>query len=212
MWLRLDAATPRHPKTADLAIALEVSVPHATGLLACLWTWAVEFATDGDLSRYPVEYLENTVLHGTTGAVRAMGEAGFIDVDGGRMVLHDWGDYQGKLIDSQQRGKAANRERQARYRDRQRLQIADNGVVTALGDGEVTPLRNERNGTNGTNVTDDLPVVPLGDRFANPGIIDQPQVAKWQARYSKVDLAAEFEKMASFLSENPKRTYKSRIR
>jgi hypothetical protein len=55
-------------------------------------------------------------------------------------------------------------------------------------------------------------VVPSGDRFTNPGTIDQPQVAKWQARYSKVDLEAEFEKMDSFLSENPKRTYKSRIR
>jgi hypothetical protein len=43
--------TPRHPKTKALARALKIPVPHAAGLLACLWDYVSDFYPDGGIGR-----------------------------------------------------------------------------------------------------------------------------------------------------------------
>ena len=47
--VRVYVDLPDHPKARALAARLEVALPHACGLLVCLWTWARTHARTGEL-------------------------------------------------------------------------------------------------------------------------------------------------------------------
>ena len=104
-----------HPKTRKLSRELGIPVPTVIGHLHCLWWWAMDYAQDGDLSRY--EVIDVAIGAGWDGDhwefVTALEEAGFLDEDGnGNRSIHDWEDYAGKLLDR----KRANAERMRKVR------------------------------------------------------------------------------------------------
>jgi hypothetical protein len=118
-WLESHQELARHPKVRRLAKALGVSVPTAVGHLHLLWWWALDFAADGDVSRYePDELAEAALWEGDPRQfIGALETAGFLDPDSHDGAhLHDWHDYGGKVIAQRQ----ANARRQAEWRDRQR--------------------------------------------------------------------------------------------
>lgn len=135
-WIESHQELGRHPKTRKLARALDISRPCAVGHLHYLWWWALDFAQDGDLSRYDAEVLAEAALwDGDPGAfVSALLEAGFLDPDS---QLHDWHDYAGKILDQRR----ANADKQRRWRERQHQEQtgpeARNGHITVT-----SPLRN----------------------------------------------------------------------
>src|SRR5450756_2179828 len=51
-WIKSHQSLRTHPKTRKLARRLDVRVPEAIGTLHCLWWWAVDYAEDGDLSKF----------------------------------------------------------------------------------------------------------------------------------------------------------------
>lgn len=140
MWIRVEDTLPAHRKVKKLARLLKTSQPAAVGHIVSLWLWCAVNASDGDLSGMDEEDIaEAAGWTKKAGAfVEAVRAAGFLDED---WHLHDWEDYAGKMIEAQQKNRKASRERQARYRERQRAKKSD-GVVTEetpLGDGKVTP-------------------------------------------------------------------------
>lgn len=110
-WIESHTTLARHPKTLRLARALGVDVPTAIGHLHLLWWWAIEYAQDGDLSRFGADELADACLWERPPDVlwTSVQGAGFVDADG---VLHDWQVYAGKLID--RRKADAQRKREAR--------------------------------------------------------------------------------------------------
>lgn len=104
-WIESHAALREHPKLKRLARLLRVERPTAVGYLHYLWWWAMEYAPDGDLSRFDDEDVADaTEWPGDPaelmGALRA---SGFMDGS----ELHDWKDYGEKLY----RRRKANAER-----------------------------------------------------------------------------------------------------
>jgi hypothetical protein len=51
-WIKSEQALASHPKVHLLAKDLGISVPQAVGHLHLLWWWALDYADDGDLTRY----------------------------------------------------------------------------------------------------------------------------------------------------------------
>jgi len=116
-WIESHQSLRDHPKKDQLAELLwdpmmptEVAEFATIGLLHCLWWWAIDFAEDGDLSRFTDHQLAKGCRFLGEGAYlrAALKAAGFLDEDG---VLHDWHEYAGKLI-------------QAREKDRQRKAVS----------------------------------------------------------------------------------------
>ena len=110
-WIKLHSGVFRHPKTLRLARLLHVSPNCAVGELAALWTWTLEYAPTGDLSKYDVE--EVAIAVGCAdGFMDAAVAAGYLDKTESGLTVHDWDDYAGALIDARERN--AERMRKAR--------------------------------------------------------------------------------------------------
>ncbi len=90
--------TPRNPKTRRLARALEVSLPHAIGLLELLWHWTAEQAPDGGIGAKltDAELADFLEWEGDPAKFTdALVENGWLDrVEGNaRIVVHDWSEH-----------------------------------------------------------------------------------------------------------------------
>ena len=114
-WIKSEQALGQHPKLKLLANELKISIPQAVGHLHLLWWWAVDYAENGDITRYkefvpfsaqwegePTEFTEALIKHG------------WIDNEDGNLTIHDWVEYTGALIEIRQ--KDAERKRQSRQR------------------------------------------------------------------------------------------------
>ena len=117
-WTPFHDAMPDHPKTEMLALSLEVSIPQAVGHVAMAWAFALRYAPDGDLTKYPAALLAKKC--GWNGDpehfIEAMDEAGWFDVTEGEIHLHDWTEYGGKVEDK--RRQDADRKRKERGQDK----------------------------------------------------------------------------------------------
>lgn len=111
-WIESHQSLGGHPKTRKLAHLLGVSKPAAIGHLHCFWWWALDYAPEGDLSRYDaLDVAIGAEWEGDPDTFQdAMITSGFIDAD--NMTIHDWHDYAGKLIER----KKANAERMRKAR------------------------------------------------------------------------------------------------
>ena len=96
-WIELHTALRNHPKCDLVAIDLDKDKTWVIGAVACLWTWTLEFAEDGDLSKFPKEMIE--VACGWKGEPGRFYESllgrGFLDED---EKVHDWLDYVGRYL------------------------------------------------------------------------------------------------------------------
>ncbi|HZG83863.1 DnaD domain protein [Paenibacillus sp.] len=113
-WLESHQELGRHPKTKKLARLLGVSVPAAVGHLHFLWWWALDYAQDGDLSRFDNEDIADACgWEGEASTmVRGLVDAGFIESD---MQIHDWEEYAGRLVEKREQNKERKRKSRARH-------------------------------------------------------------------------------------------------
>ena len=114
-WIESNQEIGRHPKMKKLARQLSISWPEAVGYLHYLWWWALDFAHDGNLSRYEAGDIADAVLWqgDPNELVDALTESEFLDRnDAGELVIHDWYDYAGRLVEKRE----ANKERMRRAR------------------------------------------------------------------------------------------------
>lgn len=133
------------------------SLPAAVGHLHYLWWWVLDYAQDGDLSRFePEDVAEAAMWDGDPVAfLEALIKAGFIDRDEDRLVIHDWDDYAGRLVDKRK----ANRERQRRWRE----QRVSNALVTRdkhVSNSSLTSDECVSNGATVPNPTQPNPTQP----------------------------------------------------
>ena len=93
---------------------LSISIPEVIGHLHCFWWWALDYAQDGDLSKYDIHDIAEASLW--TGDAEtlfaALKETGFIRGEEATCFIHDWMDYAGRLIERRQ--KDAERKRKSR--------------------------------------------------------------------------------------------------
>lgn len=128
----------RHPKTRRLARVLGISLPTAVGHLQFLWWWAMDYAQDGDLSRYDAADIADAALWEGDAEVflEALidcgpgGGAGFVDRTEAGRALHDWHEYGGKLH--------AERRKNAERMAAKRAPVAQEEVVQRTCDARVS--------------------------------------------------------------------------
>lgn len=99
-WIPSHQELSRHPKTLRLVRQLGQTMPETIGQLHLLWYWCMDFAQDGDLSKHDFADVTQAMMsQAEPEKLRdALLECDFLDEEGGRLMVHDWNDYGGKLI------------------------------------------------------------------------------------------------------------------
>ncbi|MDP2948893.1 MAG: hypothetical protein Q8P22_05080 [Chloroflexota bacterium] len=116
-WIESHQNLQRHPKTLRAAAKLGVPVPTLIGHLHCLWWWCLDFAEDGDLTGFDHAEIAQAAMwdDDATAFVNALlqcGQAnrpGFLEMNTGHLLIHDWSDYTGRLIERRKADAARKR-------------------------------------------------------------------------------------------------------
>jgi hypothetical protein len=167
-FLRVDRGFSSHPKTLRLCRLLQSELAEA--YVVRLWAWAIEYAADGDLSKFDPLDLEAAVRwRGEEGACyEAMVKAGFIDA-ADRRRLHGWEETNGYWVDKAEREREATAKRVAKHRAKSapsaelqdvtppvtRYTPESNATVT----GKISPIGEDR---IGDQIRSDPPLPPIG--------------------------------------------------
>lgn len=119
MWIESHQSLRNHPKVIKAARLAGVSRVEIIGRLHYFWWWALDYARDGDITKYDDADIESAIdWPGERGVfVKALidcgnnGQAGLIDItpDGSRYI-HDWYQYAGKLIEYRERDAERKRD------------------------------------------------------------------------------------------------------
>ncbi|HET7152817.1 MAG TPA: hypothetical protein VFJ29_03555 [Candidatus Kapabacteria bacterium] len=101
-WIESHTKLPSHPKVKHLARIMGWDVYKTIGSLHAFWYWCVDYAEDGDLTRYNDDVIGDCV--GLTGKeagkfVAALKQSCWVDSEP-YFRVHDWWDYIGKWLQS----------------------------------------------------------------------------------------------------------------
>lgn len=144
MWIPSHQELGRHPKTRRAARLLETSVPALIGHLHLLWHWCIDFAPNGNLSRWDAESLADAALWDgdATHFMESLIKSGFLDRgEDGALSAHDWDDYAGKVL--LERDRNAEKVRRFRGKNTPEETMKEQGKGSEPDDVTVTsPLRN----------------------------------------------------------------------
>ncbi len=143
-WIESHQTLKDHPKTAAVCETLAAKRPHVVGHLHELWWWCIDYAPDGDITKYSnVQIARAAEWDGFADSfVDALVSAGFIDRTDTSTVIHDWMVFCGPLMERRLQRMAAKRP----------------------------PLGAERTPTNRTNRTvPTKPVTPAAVAAPRPG-------------------------------------------
>ena len=106
-YIEVHSELTRHPKTKRLRRLLGIPVIYAKAHLVEIWTWAMDYAPNGDLTKYDVfDIAEAAEWEGDPEAFLAAlldcginGGAGFLErTESGLLIIHDWHRYGGRLL------------------------------------------------------------------------------------------------------------------
>ena len=112
-WIKSDERLANHPKVDLLAATLDIHPAQALGHLHYVWYFGLNYADDGDLTRYRNNLSKAAKYDGDNKEfVSALVDTGWLDDDGKKLQIHDWLDYHGALLD--QREKDRDRKRRER--------------------------------------------------------------------------------------------------
>lgn len=114
-WIESHQTLRDHPKLSDLAHRLGISKAQAIGHLQMLWWWCINYAQDGDISRFtPIQIAAACDWGGDPETlIQHLTASGFIDSE--PLRVHDWLDFCGDLI------KKRLEYKKAKYRRTKRL-------------------------------------------------------------------------------------------
>ena len=228
-WLRLEASFGRHPKTRRLGRRLGLDLLQVRGLLVGLWTWALEFAPDGDLTSFDSEAIAEGCgwldirPDGDPGALVAELESvGLLDRAGQGWVVHDWMEYAGSLKAAQaqraKRRRKAERERSPKCTGTDPGQTRDRPEIVPE-DGRTDGT----DGTDGTGRTDEGQLAltpPPSPSLSSPVVLEIPcsgkgrggvfpvteaDVMQWSEDFPGIDVAQVCRRAAVWSRENAKR-------
>lgn len=129
-WIESHQEVGRHPKTKKLARLLGVSLPAAVGYLHYLWWWALDFAQDGTLEKFDGYDLADAMQWDgdPDELVKALISSGYIDSTEDGLVIHDWGEYAGKLLERRAKDRARKRAASEIAEPAQKFRRNSNGI------------------------------------------------------------------------------------
>ena len=128
-WIESHQELADHPKTKRMARRLKISIPCVIGHLHLFWWWAMNYAEEGDLSIFEEDDIADAARWegDSSEFVQAMLEcgpgqtSGFLEKKNGKLRVHDWYEYIGRLLDR----KEQNRLRQKKHQEKLRKPVSN---------------------------------------------------------------------------------------
>ena len=135
MWIESHQSIRNHPKIKKAARLAGINEFEMIGRVHCLWWWALDYAPDGDVTKYSDADIESAVdWNGNPGAFyNALiecsfnGHCGLLERIGDSVFIHDWHEYGGRLLQKREANK--ERMREARASHVQNTTIARTGAT-----------------------------------------------------------------------------------
>lgn len=120
MWIEVHQSLATHRKTGRLLRRLGITRNEAIGIVVTLWLWAMDNAPDGVLAGIEANDIADALRwdNDPKQLLDALIGAGFIDQASDRLVIHDWMEYNGRIIEKRRSDAARKKE--------QRLQLTRN--------------------------------------------------------------------------------------
>lgn len=117
-WLKIYQSIREHRKILDAADALEIEPPHMIGLLTSFWLWALDNAPDGNVSEISARNIARAAQWkgDADELLQAFISAGLLDHDEHDpdvLLIHDWEEYAGSLIEGREKERERSRQRRA---------------------------------------------------------------------------------------------------
>ena len=201
-WIEYHTALRDHWKVQRLADTLEVEYTTALGIISCLWLWCVDYAPDGDISRFTDREIRagcrNT--HEKIGK-KTLRDCCLIDENG---CINDWAKYGIKYLKSM-------RKRIREYRRRKTLLKRKCNVT-------VTPTRPDRSyQTDQTNQTgqtrQDQPKIHASEKikYGEFVVLTTDEYNRLKERFGQDTVDKYIERLDNYIGSKGKQ-YKSHYR
>ena len=112
-WIESHQTLDNHPKLIQACAGLKIGRPQMIGHLHLLWHWCLDYAIDGDLSKYTPQQIAKVCDwdHDPDTFVMVLTDANFLDRAQEAYKVHDWLDFCGDLVKKRLEYKAAKRRR-----------------------------------------------------------------------------------------------------
>ncbi|MEK5182152.1 hypothetical protein [Paenibacillus odorifer] len=119
LWIKSYQATDRDPITRRFCRSTGLSTPAAVGTLHMLWWWVLDWAQDGDISKYhDIDIADAVSFEGEPEVLmRALIDAGYVVENQSGREIANWFKIGGQIIES----KKKDAERKAEAREKKRL-------------------------------------------------------------------------------------------
>lgn len=114
-WIESHQNLKDHPKLLSACQTLACEKALMIGHLHILWWWCMDYALDGDLSRYSNAQIADACgwRRDHDSFIGALVNAGFIDQDGDKKAIHDWFDFCGEIVKKRLERKAERQKKSA---------------------------------------------------------------------------------------------------
>lgn len=115
-WIQVHQQLKDHRKLLAAADELEIEPAHMLGLLISFWLWALDNAPSGSLEGISSRMIARAAQWSGNPdeLVSALKSAELLDEEpDGKLEIHDWYEYTGKLIDQREAEKNRSRRRRA---------------------------------------------------------------------------------------------------
>ncbi len=124
-WIELHQSLREHRKMFACAEMLNLSRKEMIGTLVSLWLWALDNAQDGSLdgvSNRTIASVCDWPEKKADKLVEVLRSTGWIDTaPDGRLVIHDWSDYAGKLMERREKDRQRKRKTKDNPTDQERI-------------------------------------------------------------------------------------------
>lgn len=114
-WLEIHQSLLNHRKTLEAAESLNLKPVYLLGHIVSLWLWALDNAPTGTLGHIKPQTLAR-VMDWSDDPQSLLGvliDVGFLDESSAGLVIHDWWQYAGKLIERREQNVQRMRAKRA---------------------------------------------------------------------------------------------------
>lgn len=107
-WIESHQSLRKHPKVIRAARYLGIHKLTMIGHMHCLWWWALDYAQDGDLAPFADDDIAEAAewegdaskfVFALEEIAKVGDKPGLLERKDGKLLIHDWWDYAGKLIE-----------------------------------------------------------------------------------------------------------------